>query len=378
MHTSRNHYNPYDEEVPRLQIAAEREAPYNLKGRGAQINTFNPFSRQQVWLDHVDSYHEEEQGPGPATIFQYESAKRLINKVESPDIPAPYSMNPYQGCEHGCVYCYARTTHQYWGYSAGLDFERRIIIKENAAELLEKELRSPRWVPGTIMLSGNTDCYQPVERKLNMTAKLLGILRDFRNPVGIITKNALVTRDLGVLSEMASMRLAQVSISITAGSDSLRRSMEPRSSTVHSRLAAIERLTRAGIPVNAMIAPVIPGLNSEEVPEMLRMASDAGAVSAGYQLVRLNGPVANIFEDWLQRNYPDRASKVLALIKDSHGGITSDSRFSTRMKGEGAYAQSLLRLFKLARQRYFGGKSLPELDTSLFRLPSKGGQLSLF
>jgi DNA repair photolyase len=364
------------EDGPTPWTASDREAPY-LSGRGAQINTPNPYQAKQ----YTEVYHEGLDEPllrNENTVFLHENAKHIVNEVKSPDIPLPYSLNPYQGCEHGCVYCYARNTHEYWGYSAGLDFERRIIVKDNAAQLLENTFKSKSWKPAPIMLSGNTDCYQPIERQLKITRSLLEIFWAYRHPVGIITKNALILRDLDLLQKLASENLVHVSISITSADDRLRRLLEPRGSSISQRLKTIGALASAGIPTHAMIAPVIPSLNSQDVPELMRVCSEAGASSLSYSMVRLNGAVAEIFKDWLHKNFPDRASKVLDAISQFHGGKLSDSRPGIRMRGEGTMAESFQKLYRMAFQKYFAGRSMPEYNLSAFCIPSQPKQLSLF
>ena len=347
-----------------------------VKGRGAQEQVRNRFQQHSYGVVHWEGIDELDEEVG-ATRYVVETARSIVNEVNSPDLSFKWSMNPYQGCEHGCAYCYARPTHEYWGYSAGLDFERVILMKSNAPELLEARLRSRSWVPDTIMLSGNTDCYQPVERKEGITRRLLEVLHRFRNPVGIITKNALVLRDLDILREMAAEGLAHVAISITTLDEDLRRVMEPRTSTAAHRLRAMETLSHAGVPTMVMVAPVIPGLNDKDIPAVLKAAADAGARAAGYTVVRTNGAVAPVFERWLRTHYPDRADKVLMQIRELHGGQVEDTKSGRRMRGEGAHAGSINRLFKVMRSRYFQGRSLTTLDTMRFRVPPSG-QLDLF
>lgn len=286
-------------------------------------------------------------------------------------------MNPYQGCEHGCVYCYARNTHRYWGYSAGLDFESIILVKRNAPELLGKALRSKRWQGDPIMLSGNTDCYQPVEKKLGITRRILQVLWEKRHPVGIITKNQLILRDLDILKNMAKHDLVKVSVSLNSLQEDLRQKLEPRTASYARRVETIRTLADAGIPVNVMVAPVIPGLNSHEMFDILECVAEAGARDAHYIVVRLNGDVAAIFEDWLRKTFPDRADKVMSQIAECHGGQVGDSRFKVRMKGEGRIAEILNSQFHLAKRKFFPGRSMPEYNTSLFQ-QYRDPQLSLF
>ncbi len=286
-----------------------------------------------------------------------------------------YSLNPYQGCEHGCIYCYARNTHEYWGFSAGLDFESKIIVKQNAPALLEKFLIHPDWHATPIMVSGNTDCYQPLERKLEITRKLLMIFAKYRHPVGMISKNSLVTRDIDILTDLAKDNLVQVHISITTLNEDLRRVMEPRTASAKKRLMTVEALSKAGIPVGIMNAPIIPGLNHHEIPAVLKAAADHGALGVGMTMVRLNGSIGKIFEDWLRKNFPDRFEKVWHQISEVHGGHVNDSTFGRRMTGEGNYAEAVHQLFRSAKKKYFAGRSMPPLDLTKFR---KGGNLNLF
>lgn len=312
------------------------------------------------------------------TQIFFEHPKKIINPVKSPDLRASYSMNPYQGCEHGCIYCYARNTHEYWGYSAGLDFERKIIAKPNAAALLEKQLMNKNWIVSPIMFSGNTDCYQPVERKLEITRQMLEVLLKFKHPVGMITKNSLILRDIDIFQELAKHKLVHVMVSITTLREDLRLKMEPRTATAKNRLKVIAQLTKAGIPAGIMTAPIIPGLNSDEIPQLIEAAADHGADAAGYTIVRLNGSVKEIFTDWLHKNFPDRAEKVLHHIQDVHGGQLNDSRFGTRMKGEGNIAMSINQLFKMAVKKHLSGRDKFEYDLTAFRRPGEMKQLELF
>ncbi|MEO1514336.1 MAG: PA0069 family radical SAM protein [Bacteroidota bacterium] len=347
-----------------------------LKGRGAQIN---PPSRFEKYLYDADpfSYLLEEEDAQMRTKIIPVHPKTILNKVDSPDIPFPYSMNPYQGCEHGCIYCYARNTHPYWGYSAGLEFEQKILVKQGAAELLEEKMKSPRWKAAPIMLSGNTDCYQPVERKLKVTRSLLDVLWRYRHPVGIITKNSLILRDLDLLQQLSEHNLVRVCISLTTLDDHLRQFMEPRTASVRARLKTIKILSDHGIPVTVMMAPVIPGLTDHEIFDLLQAAAEAGAESASYGIVRLNGDVASIFEDWIRKNYPDRSDKIIHKIQDCHGGSTEDHRFGTRMKGEGHIARIIGQQFRLAKKKFFPSNNRPPLDTTLHQ-SFKTPQLSLF
>jgi DNA repair photolyase len=348
-----------------------------LKGRGAQLNVKNPFEKREYSLENIEEYIEPLES-GNITQYFREHPNKIINKVDSPDLGLMYSMNPYQGCEHGCIYCYARNSHQYWGFSAGLDFERKIMIKENAPTLLRKAFDNPKWVPERIMLSGNTDCYQPIERKMKITRRMLEVCLEYRNPVGIITKNSLILRDKELIAEMASMNLVGVSVSITSLDEETRLKMEPRTTTAKQRLRVVEELSKLNVPVNIMVAPVIPSITDHEIPEIIKVSADHGATSAAYNIVRLNGSIGEIFTDWVHKNYPDRAEKVLKQIAECHGGKLNDSRFGVRMKGEGLVAETINKLFHMAKQKYMTPKEFGEYDPANFRRPPKNGQLTLF
>ena len=343
-----------------------------LKGRGAQINPSNPFE------PHVrDSALIIDEDISTKTKYLETHAKSLLNKVDSPDIGMAWSMNPYQGCEHGCVYCYARNTHTYWGYSAGLEFEQIILVKKDAPKLLREKLQSRSWEPVPIMLSGNTDCYQPIERKLEITRQLLQVLWEFRHPVGMITKNSLILRDTDILEKMAEHDLVKVSLSINGLDETLRQMLEPRTATYQKRLETVKALSERGIPVNVMVAPIIPGLNEHEIFDVVKAAADAGARTAHHIVVRLNGDVRAIFEDWLKKNFPDRAAKVINKISSMHGGKTNDSRFHTRMRGEGEIADMIAAQMRLAKRKFMAGRSMPEYNLDLYKM-YRDKQLKLF
>jgi len=343
--------------------------PY-IKGRGSQLNPTNRFETEskEVYLDDLATHQEREEllTTNLRTKYIEVFPKTILNKVESPDIGLAWSMNPYQGCEHGCVYCYARNTHQYWGYSSGMEFEQNILIKKNAHELLEQSLISKKWKAESVMLSGNTDCYQPAERKLGITRKLLQVFFRFRHPVAIITKNSLVERDMDVLAELASLQLVCVTLSLTTLNEELKRTLEPRTSTAKSVLRTINKLSTAGIPVNVNVAPIIPGINDEGIFEVVKAAAENGALSAGYIVVRLNGHNSIIFEDWVTKNFPDRAAKVLNQIKTMHGGKLNDSNYGRRMRGEGKFAELIRMQFSLARKKFLSGKQMPHLNFDLY------------
>lgn len=345
-----------------------------FKGRGAQIKTENRFLKAQYVSDHIEGLDEPMLESPPTQVF-LENAKKIINKIESPDLHGMYSMNPYQGCEHGCIYCYARNTHEYYGFSAGLDFESKIIVKKNAAALLEKQLLNKNWNAVPIMLSGNTDCYQPQERKFEITRGILKVMANYRHPVGIITKNSLVLRDLDLLKDLTRDNLVHVYLSITTLNEDLRRLLEPRTVSGVKRLQTVEALSKAGIPVGIMNAPIIPGLNHHEIPTVLKAAADHGALACGMTVVRLNGAIGKIFENWLRKNFPDRFEKVWNQICSFHGGQVNDSQFGRRMSGEGNFADIIQQLFRTHKKKYFADRSLPPYDLTKFH---KGGNLSLF
>ncbi len=343
------------------------------EGRGAQINTHNKFRTHRYEAEH---YEDDDFPPARIkTVFYEENARKVVNFTKSPDMYGTLYMNPYQGCEHGCIYCYARNSHEYWGFSAGIDFESRIMVKKNAPELLEAKFNSRNWVCSPIHLSGNTDCYQPGEKKYGITRKILETCLKYRNPVGILTKNALVLRDLDLLRELSEMRLVHVFLSVTTLNEKLRLALEPRTATGAKRLRTLETLSAAGIPTGVMTAPIIPGLNDQEIPRLVEAAANAGVLAAGYTVVRLNGAIAQIFEDWIHKAFPDKAAKVLHQIAECHGGQLNDSRFGVRMRGEGPYAEHIRNLHQLSVQRYLQGRKLPDYDTTQF---IRNGQLNLF
>lgn len=346
------------------------------KGRGAQFNPKNRFQSGEYLCMYPEAIDDWESIPRK-TEFILDDSKAVVNKVESPDVGMMYSLNPYQGCEHGCVYCYARNSHEYWGYSAGLDFESRIVVKKNAAALLRRFFDRPDWTPAPISLSGNTDCYQPIERRMRITRQLLEVCLEYRNPVGILTKNALVLRDTDILKELASMDLVRVFTSITSLDEDLRLKMEPRTAAYRNRLKVVETMSKNGIPTGIMNAPIIPGLTDHQMPEVLKAAADAGAQWAGYTIVRLNGAIGPLFKDWLYKAYPDRADKVWESICACHGGSVNDSRFGNRIVGEGKFAEMIKMQFQIFCRKYGLNQTELQFNTSLFRRV-KNGQLPLF
>lgn len=322
-----------------------------------------------------DADWDPEQDPAPTTHFYRDDSRSIISRNESPDIGFDTSINPYRGCEHGCAYCYARPTHEFLGFSAGLDFETRILVKQDAATLLRKELASPKWKPQTLALCGVTDPYQPAERKFRLTRGCLEVLAEFRNPVSIVTKNHLVTRDLDLLKELAAFQAVAVHISITSLDSEFARKLEPRTSSPSQRLAAVETLSNAGIPVGVLVAPIIPGLNEPELPSIIKAAADAGARWAGKEVLRLPLAVAPLFEAWLERHEPARKEKVLSRIRAIRDGKLNDARFGSRMRGEGIFADQISQMFHVACRRAGLSEDWPVVSASSFRRP-EGPQMN--
>jgi DNA repair photolyase len=349
--------------------------PRAPKGRGARFDPVNRFTEIEIVLDPEEITEDDLK---VRTRYLHDTSRTVISTNSSPDVGFDASVNPYRGCEHGCSYCYARPTHEYLGLSAGLDFERVILVKRAAPALLERQLASRRWHPQILALSGVTDPYQPVERKLGITRGCLEVLARFRNPVGLITKNALVTRDVDVLAEMATWNGARVTLSITTLDPSLRQRLEPRTSTIETRLDAVARLAEAGVPVGVNIAPIIPGLTDQDVPALLKRAAEAGASHAGYTMLRLPGAVGPLFEAWLEANAPLRKDKILRHVREAHGGDADDTRYGRRMRGSGTYAEQVRSLFHLARQRAGIPADIPALATNRFTRPSESRQPALF
>lgn len=348
--------------------------PITIKGRGAAHNPPNRFERIDVEPDG-DLLDAEDQ-VGPETVYLKDTARTIIATNDSPDVGFTHSINPYRGCSHGCIYCYARPTHEFLGLSAGLDFETKIFVKQDAPELLRKELSAKSWEPRTLSISGVTDCYQPAERQFRLTRRCLEVLAEFRNPAGVITKNHLVTRDIDVLQRLNEHQAVVVILSVTTLDPDLARKMEPRTSTPARRLAAIEAMAKAKIPVGVMLAPIIPGLTDHEIPAILNAAAGAGAQFAGYVPVRLPYAVAPLFENWLARHYPDRKDKVVNRIRSMRDGKLNDANFHTRMRGGGVFADHLADVFALARKRAGLDKPAQPLNKSAFRVPSP--QMTLF
>jgi DNA repair photolyase len=352
--------------------------PLPIQGRGASHNPANRF----VPIDIIpDEDHDPREDPSPTTQFLKDFTKSIIATNDSPDVGFTHSLNPYRGCEHGCVYCYARPTHEYFGLSAGLDFETKIFVKESAPELLRKELSKKSWKQGggkTISIGGVTDPYQPIERKLKLTRRCLQVLLDFRNPTAIVTKNHLVTRDIDILQELAKFNASAVFVSVTTLDPELSSKMEPRTASPRRRLDAIRELSSAGIPTGVMVAPCIPGLTDHEIPGILQAARDAGASAAGFVPVRLPGAVAPLFEQWLTQHFPDRKNKILNRIRDMRAGNLNDPNFTTRMQGSGQHADQLHDLFHLAKRRFGYPDHGPDLCADHFRIPPDLDQPMLF
>lgn len=406
--------DPSRRRVPRVRQVEPPALRPARKGRGARTNPTGRFERRRIEPDldalqapcpdgpddasglHDASGPDESDAPdarhapnapdADARRDEGERARRTealpdpsrsaIVFNQSPDIPFDASLNPYRGCEHGCAYCYARPTHEYLGYSAGLDFETKILVKERAPELLRRELSAPRWTPQVVALSGVTDAYQPLERRLELTRRCVAVFAEFRNPITVITKNALVTRDLDLFRPLAEVGAVSVSLSVTTLDAGLQRKLEPRASAPHERLRAIERLAEAGIPTSVMVAPIIPGLTDAEIPAILAAAASAGARGAGHIVLRLPHGLRALFDDWLLDHYPLRREKVLRRLESLRGGRLNDPRFGTRMRGEGRFAEQIAGLFTVMARRHGLDAPHPPLSTGAFRRPG-GTQLAL-
>ncbi len=360
-----------------FKVAPKKEDPENptyLAGRGAQFNTKNRFLKNEITREHIEGIDDWEESNVP-TIYMEQESKTIVNKVESKDVGMSYSMNPYAGCEHGCIYCYARNVHEYWGYSAGLDFERKIIVKKNAPQLLRKFLMHKKWDATPIMLSGNTDCYQPAEQKYRLTRGLLEVCNEFNQPVGILTKNSWILKDKDVLQEMAKKKIVSAMVSITSFNEDLRRIMEPRTTTAKQKLKVINELSSAGVRMGIMMGPMIPGLNEHEMQRIMKEAADNGATFTAYTFIRLNGAIKFLFHDWLYKNFPDRADKVWHLIEQSHDGKVNDTRWGVRMRGEGNIADMVAQQYRKYGKLYNMNAEEWSLDTSIFRRPGEQGRL---
>jgi DNA repair photolyase len=363
---------------------SEVNSLYTIRGRGAAANPVNRFEVIETVPD-VETMDEDlaELGelPLPRTQLFRDATRTIIASNDSPDVGFERSVNPYRGCEHGCIYCFARPTHEYFGLSAGLDFETKIFVKTDAAALLRAEFMKKSWTPQVIAMSGVTDPYQPIERRLRVTRSVVEVMAEFRNPMTVITKNHLVTRDIDLFQDLHAHRCISVNLSITTLRNDLQNIMEPRTSIPARRLAAVEALAKAGIPVGIMVAPIIPGLTDEEMPAILQAARDAGAQWAGYVILRLPHAVAPLVEDWMARHYPDRRDKVINRVKEMRGGKMYDSRWGIRATGTGEFAEQIGNLFRLAKKRagYREDSRTDSLSTASFRRPPvPGSQISLF
>lgn len=355
----------------------DKNALNRVVGRGSEVTNQGRFEKLSRETD-LENYGwiDEDDISSVRTQTYKDTTRKIITENKSPDIPFRFSLNAYRGCEHGCAYCYARPTHEYLGHSAGIDFETKIYVKEQAPELLREELMAKRWKPDVIMMSGVTDCYQPLERKYELTRRCLRVLADFKNPVGLITKNQMVTRDLDILSEMASQNLALVFLSVTTLDADLGRKLEPRTSSPEGRLNAIRRLAQAGVPVGVNVAPVIPGLTDHELPKILERAREAGATMAGYTPLRLPYSVTEIFSEWLATHRPESRDKVLSAVRSIRGGELNDPDFKSRMRGEGPKAENLRAMFHLFAKKFGFNQNDVNLRTDLFTRP--GDQLGFF
>jgi DNA repair photolyase len=348
-------------------------------GRGAAFNPANRFEEitvQQAPGDIAQYFEDPEPDRKIPTKFYFDHTKSILARIESPDLGFTYSINPYRGCEHGCIYCYARPSHEYLGFSSGLDFESKILVKLHAARLLKESFLDKSWIPQTILLSGDTDCYQPVERRLRLTRECLKVFWEFRNPVSIITKNALIQRDVDILKDLASLNLVSVTISITTLDETLARKMEPRTSSPANRMETVKALAKIGIPVNVNIAPLIPGLNDVEIPCIVRRAADCGVSGVNYSMLRLPYAVKDLFLEWLKRELPEKARKIENRIRSVRNGDLNNSKFGLRMSGEGKIAESVEQLFRAAIGRSGVSKTSLKLATDLF--VRGGDQLRLF
>src|SRR5690242_14165333 len=366
--------SPYADVDQLLGVVVEHE---RRRGRGAQSNASGRYEPQaRVAFD--DGWRTLDDLPPFKTEVQIDATRKIITRNDSPDIGFDRSINPYRGCEHGCVYCFARPTHAYLGLSPGLDFESKLLVKPDAPELLERELASPGYQPKVIAIGTNTDPYQPIEREMKIMRGILEVLERAGHPVGIVTKSALVTRDIDILSRMAKRNLAKVALSVTTLDPKLARSMEPRASTPPKRLEAIRQLSEAGIPTTVMVAPVIPALNDCEIERILDAAAHAGVREANYVLLRLPLEVRDLFREWLMANYPDRYRHVFTLIRDMRNGRDYDSQWGARMKGAGPMAWMIGRRFEIACEKLGLNKKRSKLTTDHFAKPARGQQLSLF
>ena len=347
------------------------------QGRGVNANPTNRFERLELSPDYSD-WTDEDLESKAKTVFYKDSSRSFISYNKSPDIGYDASINPYRGCEHGCVYCYARPTHEYLGFSAGLDFETKIMVKTDGPELLRKELSSKSWKPQVVGFSGVTDIYQPIERKLELSRRCLEVFAEFRNPISMVTKNHLITRDIELIKELATFDAVSVAISITTLNEDLRRVMEPRTSTAQKRLEAVAALAEAGIHVGVLTAPIVPGLTDHEIPALVKASVAAGAKFVGYNIIHLPFGTKELLEMWLEEHFPDRKDKVVNRIKEMRGGKLNDPRFGYRMTGEGVYAEQIQQMYRMAKLKAGLKPSSFKLSTEHFRVPGRMVQGSLF
>lgn len=348
------------------------------KGRASQSNLPNRFEKFHIDEEFFDEnyFEDPEEESKTVTEFFRDDSKTILAENNSPDVKAKFSINPYRGCEHGCIYCYARPTHEYLGFSSGLDFESKIMVKHNAPELLRKEFMKKSWRPQPVFFSGNTDCYQPVERKLKLTRSCLEVFCEFRNPVLIITKNSLIRRDIDILKELSDLNLVKTVVSITTLDAELHRKMEPRTSSPSRRLDTVEFLSSQGILTGVNIAPIIPGLTDEEIPEIIKQVSERGATFAGKIILRLPHSVKELFTNWLEKNYPDKSNKILNRLREMHGGELYNNEYGKRMTGEGKYAEMIKQIFDFNCKKYGLNENAVQLSIDKFqRIVSGQGKL---
>ncbi|GGZ17530.1 radical SAM protein [Echinicola pacifica] len=346
-----------------------------FKGRGSRISPDNPHLQRREHLVFMEGIDEEKHLDRPVTKFYKETSKNALSKNNSPDLPLNYSVNPYMGCEHGCIYCYARNSHEYWGFDAGLGFETNIVVKHNIVESLKSQFDKRGYIPQAIMLSGNTDCYQPAERKFKLTRGILELCLKVKHPVSVITKNTLIARDQDLLQELAVHGLVHVYFSINHLDPKLKSVLEPRTASANKKIELIRQFTNAGIPCGIMVAPIIPALNTADIAEIIRFSADAGALTAGYTVVRLNGTVKEVFSAWAKETFPDRAEKILHQIESLHGGKVNDTDWGRRIKGEGPIATVIKTIFDAAKAKYLAGRKMPDFILKDF---NPNGQLNLF
>ncbi|WP_339921872.1 PA0069 family radical SAM protein [uncultured Cyclobacterium sp.] len=348
----------------------------DFKGRGTGHQPGNSFEKTKLVQEHIEGIDLPEYEENPRTKFINISTKSALTVNDSPDLPLNYSVNPYQGCEHGCIYCYARNSHQYWGYDAGLGFETKILVKTDVVVQLKRQFEKKNYQPQAIMLSGNTDCYQPAESKYKLTQKILKTCLEYRHPVSIITKNSLIERDIDLLKKLAEKKLVHVYFSINHLDNKLKFLLEPRTAVAQKKIELISKFSKAGIPTGIMVAPIIPGINTEAITQIIKQAAEAGARQVGYTVVRLNGQVKELFLNWLEEHFPDRKDKVMHQIEALHGGQSNDTDWGRRLKGEGALAKTISDIVQLSVRKYLPkGSKMPAYDFSQFK---GDGQLKLF